>query len=211
MKALQFTLAILLTLSLFSACKKDSKSGGNAPSSEYYFQGSINGTAVDWEASTTGNGWAVGSGSALSNNAGEISGGITADLTEFPAAEPQLGIEFKTFDKGANGDPEAIFNAFVTTGAWAYASTLDYTVGNKSIVVYYTDSNGTQYSSIGSQSGSSANVVTATPVSGDAYNADPGLKIKLTFNCTLYPVSGTGSSIAITNGEATVFLDDLLD
>src|SRR5579872_7111283 len=186
MKSLRFTPALFLVLSLFSACKKDSNNGSNTSTSEYYFKGTLNGKATDWEATTTGNGWATGSSSSLSNNAGEISGGITALLTNFPAQQPQLGIEFKTFDKGANADATTVFNGFVKTGAWAFASTTDYTIGTKSIVVYYTDSSGNQYSSIGSQTGSSANILSVTQVTGDAYNADTGLKIKLTFNCTLY-------------------------
>jgi hypothetical protein len=91
--------------------------------------------------------------------------------------------------------------SFVKAGALAYASTTDYTIGAKSIVVYYTDGSGNQYSTIGSQTGSSFNVISVTPVTGDAYNADSGLKIKLTFNCILYPFSGTGSSITIANGR----------
>jgi hypothetical protein len=119
-------------------------------------------------------------------------------------------IEFKTFNKGANDDAAIVFNNFVNTGNWAFANTLDYTIGTRSIVIYYTDNSGKQYSSVGSQSGSSANVATVTPVTASVYNSDPGLKIKLTFNCKLYPLDGIGSVITVTNTEATVFLDDLL-
>lgn len=210
MKVIKITLALFLILSLFSACKKESKNGGNTPTSEYYFKGNLNGKATDWEATTTGTGWAAGSRATLSNDAGDISGGITALLTDIPSQQPQFGIEFKTFNKGVDADVTTVFNSFVKTGTWAYASTNDYTIGTKSLVIYYTDSNGNQYSSIGSQTGSGANVLSVTQVTGDAYNIDAGLRIKLTFNCTLYPVSGTGSAITIANGEATVFLDNLL-
>jgi hypothetical protein len=77
-------------------------------------------------------------------------------------------------------------------------------------VIYYTDIAGKQYNTIGAQTGSAANVAAVTPVTGSVYNSDAGLKIKLTFNCTLYPTDGTGNSLKITNTEATVFLDDLL-
>jgi hypothetical protein len=146
----------------------------------------------------------------LPNNQGDISGGITALVSANPGLQPQLGIEFKTIDKGPNADAVTVFNSFVDTGAWAYAATLNYAIGTKSIVIYYTGNAGKQYNSIGAQNGSNANVIAVTPVPGSVYNSDSGLKIKLTFNCTLYPTDGTGNSLKITNTEATVFLDDLL-
>jgi hypothetical protein len=213
MKTIKIILILSLWITLFSACKKDSNNNGKSSTStaEYYFKGSLNGTATDWEATITGTGWTAGSSAALVNDQGDISGGITAELTYFPAQQQVFGIEFKTFDKGPDADAATVFNGFVQAGAWAYASTTDYIKATKSIVIYYTDSNGNQYSTIGSQTGSTANVVSAIQVTGDAYNSDAGLKIKMTFTCTLYPVSGAGGSIKITNGEATMFLDDLLN
>jgi len=210
MKIVRIIVTILLGVTMLPACKKGSKKD-NSPSSEYYFIGTVNGSAVNWEASTTGDGWAAGSSAELPNDQGEISGEITALLTHYPGGHPQLGIEFKTFDKKAdNDDAAAYFNSFVTTGSWAFSNTTDYTIGDKSVVIYYLDSNGKQYNSIGSQTGSNINIISATPTSGDAYNVDSGLKIKLSLNCTLYPVDGTGSSIKITNGQVTVFLDDMI-
>jgi hypothetical protein len=165
---------------------------------------------LNWQVPADGSTYVVGSSSSLGNYQDNISGGITSLVSASAGFQPQLGIEFKTFNKGENEDATTVFNNFVYTGNWAFASTLDYTAGAKSIVIYYTDISGNQYSSIGSQSGSSFNVVTVTPVTGSVYNIDPGLKIKLTFNCKLYPVSGTGSAMAVINTEATVFLDKLL-
>jgi hypothetical protein len=210
MKTFKFILSLFFALSLFSACKKDSKKGGISPTSVYYFIGKINDTAVNWEATTTPDGWGVGSSAALTNNLGEISGGITALFADFPAELPQLGIEFKTFDKKPNDDSETVLKSFVTTGSWTFSNNKTYTIGDKSTVVYYTDNNGKQYNSIGSQTGSSMTVISVVAVSADAYNSDPGINIKLNLTCTLYPVTGVGDPIKITNGQATVFLDDML-
>ena len=211
MKALKLPLALFLILALFSACKKEAKKTGISPTSLYYFIGTINGNAVNWEATTTADGWGVGSSAALINNGGEITGGITALFADFPAQQPQLGIEFKTFDKKSADDAATVLKSFVTTGSWTFSSNKsDYTVGDKSVVVYYTDSNGNQYNSIGSQTGSSIDVISTVAVSADAYNSNSGLNIKLNLSCTLYPVSGTGDPVKITNGQTTVFLDDAL-
>jgi hypothetical protein len=210
MKAIKLTTALFLVLCLFSMCKKDSKNSSNTPNQTYYVKGTLNGQAWNWQVPADGSTYVVGSSSSLGNYQGTISGGITALVSASAGFQPQLGIEFKTFNKGEDDDATTVFNNFVNTGNWAFASTLNYTVGTKSIVVYYTDNAGNQYSSTGSQSGSSFNVVTVTPVTGSVYNSDSGLKIKVTFNCKLYPVSGTGSAITITNTEATVFLDNML-
>jgi len=210
MKIVRIIAVLLLGAMMLSACKKDAKKN-STPTSEYYFIGTVNGSAVNWEASTTGDGWAAGSSAELPNDQGEIYGEITALLTHYPGGHPQLGIEFKTFDKKADNDDAAgYFNSFVTTGSWAFSNTTDYPIGDKSVIITYLDENGKQYNSIGSQTGSSANVISSTPTSGDAYNVDSGLKIKLTLNCTLYPVDGTGNPIKITNGQGIVFLDNMI-
>lgn len=211
MQIIKLTTALFLMLCLFSMCKKDSSpKNNNTSNSEYYVKGTLNGQPWNWNVPADQSGYVVGSSSILPNNQGVISGGITALVSSASNVQPQLGIEFKTFTKNENDDAATIFNNFVTTGAWTYASTLAYVSGTKSVVIYYTDSNGKTYSSIGAQSGSSLNVVSSTPVSGSVYNSDPGLKIKLTFNCKLYPTDGTGNTLTITNTEATVFLDDML-
>jgi hypothetical protein len=142
MKTIKIILVLLLTASLFSACKKDSNKKGStstSPTSAYYFKGSLNGTATDWEATTTGTGWTAGSSAATVNDQGDISGGITAELTYFPAQQQVFGIEFKTFDKGPNDDAATVFNSFVQAGTWAYASTTDYIKNTKSIVILLSD------------------------------------------------------------------------
>ncbi|MGN6637313.1 MAG: hypothetical protein ACTHJ8_00260, partial [Mucilaginibacter sp.] len=178
--------------------------------SEYYIKGTLNGQVWNWQVPTDLSGYVVGSSAAVSNDQGTISGGLTALVSAASGLQPQFGIELKTFTKKEDEDAPAIFNAFVTTGSWTYANTLDYTTGTKSVVVYYTDSNGKTYSSIGSQSGSSMSIISAKPVPGSVYNSDSGLKVKLTFSCKLYPTDGTGNTLTITNTEATVFFDEQL-
>ena len=208
MKTIKLITTLFFALCLFSMCKKDSKKD-TTPNSVYYVKGTLNGQAWNWQVPADQSGYVVGSSSSLSNNQGYILGGVTA-LVSASGFQPQLGIEFKTFNKGPNDDATTVFNNFVTTGAWDYSNTPNYTVGTKSIIIHYTDNAGKQYSSIGEQSGSGANVSVVTPVTGSVYNSDPGLKIKLTYNCTLYPVDGTGNSLTVGNTEATVFLDNLL-
>ena len=210
MKSARLAIVLFLTISLFSMCKKDSKKDSNTSNSVYYVRGTLNGQAWNWQVPADQNTYVVGSSSILPNDQGTISGGITALVSAYPGFQPQLGIEFKTFKRGPDDDAPTVFNSFVTAGAWAYSGTLDYTIGTKAVVIYYTDNTGKQYTSIGAQSGSSFKVESATPVMGDIYNSDPGLRIKLTFNCVLYPRDGTGNAMTITNTEATVFLDDLL-
>ena len=211
MKATKITTILFLILCFFSMCKKDSKKDADNANGVYYVRGTLNGQALNWQVPANGNDWVVGSRGRIGNDMGHIIGGITALVSGYPGFKPQLGVEFKTFHRLPDGDGEAAFNNFVTTGAWTYTNNEDYVVGKKEFAIYYMDSAGKEYSSIpGAQSGSTANIISATPVSGSVYNADSGLKIKLTFSCTLYPVDGTGSSIKINITDATVFLDNLI-
>ena len=208
MKATKLTVALFLVLGLFSMCKKDAKKDSSTTNTVYYVKGTLNGQSWNWRVPADQSGYVIGSASYMSYYQGGLSGGIAALVSAGNGIQPRFGIEFKTFVKGPNDDGPTVFKNFVTTGTWAYASTRDYTIGTKAIVVYYTDNTGKQYSSIGTQSGSSLNVISVTPVTGSVYNADSGLQIKLTFNCTLYPIDGTGNALTITNTEATVFLDE---
>jgi hypothetical protein len=211
MKTPKLIALLFLVLCLFSMCKKDPKTPPATTNGEYYVRGTLNGQALNWQVTADqSSSWVVGSSAALSNDQGDISGGITALVSANAGFVPQLVIEFKTIHKTQNEDFATAFNSFVNTGTWTYSNSLDYVIGTKSIVIYYTDSTGKQYATIGTQSGSSANVISVTPVAGSVYNSDSGLKIKLTFNCILYPTDGTGGSLKITNTEATVFLDGML-
>jgi hypothetical protein len=128
----------------FSMCKNDS----NTPNQTYYVKDTLNGQAWNWQVPAHQSTYVVGSSSSLSNNQGNISGGITALVSASTGFQPQLGIEFKTFNKGPNDDATTVFNNFVNIDSWVYSNTTNYTIGTKSIVVYYTDNTGKQYSSI---------------------------------------------------------------
>jgi hypothetical protein len=144
MKSIKLTAALFLVLSLFSMCKKDAKKNAAKTNGVYYVNGILNGQAWNWQVAAAQSGYVVGSSSVLPNNQGDISGGITALVSADPGFQPQLGIEFKTIDKGPNADAATVFNSFVNTGAWTYAATLNYAIGTKSIVIYYTDNAGKQ-------------------------------------------------------------------
>ncbi|MBS1521958.1 MAG: hypothetical protein JST50_13235 [Bacteroidetes bacterium] len=213
MKTIKLAVVLVLIASLFSMCKKDSKNDNTTtPTTEYYVQGTLNHQAWNWPVPADGSGYLVGTRGALSNDQGTITGGITALVSGNNGSfQPQLGIEFKTISKPMDSDAATVLSNFITTGSWAFSSSSsDYTVGNKSVVIYYTDNTGKQYSSIGSQSGTNFMVESKTAVSGSIYNTDPGLKVKVSFSCILYPIDGTGGVLAAEDVEATVFLDQTL-
>jgi len=209
MKTIKLAVVLVLVASLFPMCKKDSKKTTSPSNTEYYVQGTLNHQPLNWQIPADGSSYTIGSSGALSNNQGTITGGITA-LVSGPGLHPQLGIEFKTISKPMGSDAATVLSNFLTTGSWTYASDLNYTAGTKSVVVYYTDNTGTQYSSIGAENGVNMTVESVTPVSGSVYNVDPGFKVKLSFSCILYPVNGQGGVIAAENVEATVFVDQTL-
>jgi hypothetical protein len=205
---LLFVAAILL---LFSACSKKSNDApkNTAPviTATYYFQGTLNGQLTTWQVTNGVTGFVAGSSPNATTSLGVVSG-ITA-LLSAATGTLQFGVEFRTFQVTAGQDITAYFNGFVNTGAWTYATTSAYTPGTKAIAIYYTDSQGNGYSSIGAQSGSSANVISISQVAA-TIDTNEALSIELTFNCTLYPISGTGSNITLTNGKASVLLEDIL-
>jgi len=210
MKTAKLIITLFLVACLFSMCKKDSKKDTNSSNTEYYVQGTLNGQKWNWQVPADGTGYVVGSSSSLSNNQGVISGGVTTLVSGNGGYQPQLGVEFKTINKPMGSDAATVLSNFLTAGSWTYASDLAYTVGTKSVVVYYTDNNGKQYSSIGTQNQVSLNVLSVAPVTGSVYNANPGFKINLSFSCVLYPTDGTGGVLAAENVQATVFLDQTL-
>ena len=213
MKTIKLAVVLVLVASLFTMCKKDSKKDPttNTPTTEYYVKGTLNHQGWNWSVPADGSGYVVGSQGALGNDQGTITGGIrpliSANNSSF---QPQLGVEFKTIAKPIDSDAATVLSNFLTTGSWSYASNLNYTVGTKSVVVYYTDSSGKQYSSIGAQGGSILTIQSVTAVPGSVYNIDPGFKVKLIFSCVLYPVDGTGGALPAENVETTMFVDQTL-
>jgi len=211
MKTKNFTLLFLVAISLLSACKK-SQQGPTQPTitATYYLKGTLNGQPLLWQAATDNSlGYIAASSAALELDKGVTTGVMTAYLAGPEAKPPGLAFEFGTFQVNSSQDVTAYFDSFVNTGAWTYAVSENYTVGAKAIILRYTDPQGKEYWSIGSQSSGSLNVLGATPMQALPGQLK-GLKIKLAFSCTLYPKDGTGSSLSLTNAEATVLLTDLL-
>jgi hypothetical protein len=221
MKAASTATILLLTISIFSACKNDpvdysvkntaGTTGGTTTTvtSDLYFKGSLNGTAFNWAVTDGLTGWVTGSASALSTDKGDVTGSLIALISASTTLQPQIGIQFSTYFVASGNDKLTYFNSFVTTGAWALATNNSQTVGTKAIIMQYTDSKGKAYTSIGTQTGASVNIVSATPVAATP-GVNASLKIKLTINCALYPVDNTGGPLLLSNGEATLMLENLL-
>ncbi|HMG11123.1 MAG TPA: hypothetical protein VK609_21565 [Mucilaginibacter sp.] len=173
---------------------------------DYYFKGTLNGQALNWQETNGLDGWVTGSASATSNDQGEITGSLTALLTDSKELKPQLGVEIGMFHALPNDDKSAVFKAFVKTGSWNFGTDHD-AVDAKFVSITYLDSQGNLYSSAkGAQTGS-INIASITSVPAEI-GREEGLKIKLTFSCTLYPIEGTGASLTLTNAEATVWLEN---
>jgi hypothetical protein len=209
---IKFTLLFVAAVLFFSACKKSDTPKTTTPAitATYYFQGTLNGQVTTWQITDGVTGYVTGSSANITSNQNVVTGGLTASVSAAAGLVPQIGIEFRTFQfDNSQGVPTTYFDGFVNTGDWTFATTSTYTAGTKAIAVYYTDSQGNAYSSIGAQSGSSANVISVSQVAATLFTNE-SLQIKLTFNCILYPVSGTGSNITLTNGQASVLLEDLL-
>jgi hypothetical protein len=222
MKKTNLTQLFVIVVLFFTSCKKDNsatKPGSTTTTSTtttsttitstYYLKGTLNGQDLIWQVADGPQDYVTGSSSSLSRAQGVTTGGLTALLSASTGLQPQLGIEFRTLQVDYTQDYPTYFNAFVNTGTWVYAANNNYTAGAKAIAIYYTDAQGKAYSSIGSQTGSSANVASVTAIPAQL-GSNESLKIKLTFSCKLYPADGTGSTLSITNADATVLLEDLL-
>src|SRR6185503_13046688 len=115
MKTIKLAVVLVLVASLFTMCKKDSKKYVDPTNTEYYVRGNLGQQSLNWQVPADGSGYAVGSGSAVSNDQGNITGGITA-LVSGTGLRPQLGIEFKTISKPMDTDAATALSGFITTG-----------------------------------------------------------------------------------------------
>jgi len=207
MKNLNLIFLSIITLFFFSACKKD-KNPDKSPTNQYYIKGTLNNSLIDWEVTDDNTNWITATASQGSNNQGVFTGSLTAQIYAAKGYQPLIGIDFRTLYLSYEDDKTAYFNGFVTTGSWNFASTPFYNKGSKSVIVYYTDSQGNPYSSVGAQAGS-LKVVSVTRIPAILVNNE-ALKIKVAFSCTLYPLSGTGSTVTLTNVDATMYMEDLI-
>jgi hypothetical protein len=230
MKTLNLVAAIAVSIFCFSGCKLDkpdfsnvitnssstnTTSGGNSwgnITAPYYFKGTLGGQSILWQVDPNSYNvdYAVGSASSISNDKGNESGALIATISAGQTMQPEFGVEFRTFQVNTSQDIHAYFNTFVNTGAWAFAtSTSDLSSNAKTIVIDYTDAKGNQYWSVGPQTGNSITVVSVTQIPA-GLGVNESLKIKLTFSCKLYPVTGSGNAITLSNVEATLRLEDML-
>jgi hypothetical protein len=238
MKTSTFTLFLVSIVLFFSACALDKPvlpksatsttgtgttgtgttgtgSGTNTGgSSGYYFKGTLASQAFDWEVSNDNlSNWITGSESSLFVFEKQESGPLIAD---FGAAannqQPEFQIEFYRFtvDSAASAQTKSTaFNSFIKPGSWSLATTYGLVDSTKTLVIDYTDVNGTKYYSAGPQPTKTANIISVTSVPADA-NDNESLKIKIAFTCTLYATDGSGKTIQLNNVDATVRLENLL-
>jgi hypothetical protein len=177
-----------------------------ASTGDYYLKGTLNGQALNWQETDGFDGWVTGSASATSNDQGEITGSLTALLTDSKQLKPQFGVEIGMFHALPNDDKSVVFKSFVKTGTWNFGTDHD-AADAKFVSITYVDNQGNLYTSAkGAQTGS-VNIASITSVPAEI-GREEGLKIKLTFSCTLYPIDGTGTSLTLTNAEATVWLEN---
>ena len=219
MKISKFAPLLIVTILFLSACTLDppifpkttsSSRTTTTTKSGYYLKGTLNNQAVDWEVTDNITGWLSGSNSEMTTDSqGDISGGLSAAIVASAGLEPEIQIEFHTFQVAAGGDKSAYFHSFITTGPWIFAASSNIPVTPQTLVIDYIDDAGKAYTSEGMQTGNSANIVSVTPIAATGSSAE-SLKIKLTFNCNLYPIDGSSGTITLTNAEATVKLEDRL-
>jgi hypothetical protein len=175
---------------------------------EYYFKGTLNGQNLTWQTTDGVKGWVIGSAAATSNNAGDITGSLSALISQAQTLNPQIGVEFGTYHVLPTDDKKTIFNTFIQIGALAFGTDHN-AIGVKFINITYTDSQGNFYTSAtGAQTGSSVNIISVTQVPATLGSGET-LKIKLTFNCKLYSIDAL-PALTLTNAEATVSLENLL-
>jgi hypothetical protein len=217
----KFTLFLFLIISLFSCQKpivfpegagpgETAKPGSGTETTEgaiYYVKGNLDGAAVSWIIKDEFNSkWAAGTsarslrdkGVAVGYNGGSISL-ITTDPRDY---FPRVTIEFGTTKVNFDDDMYSYLKSFLTTGNWNYAPTTDYVIDTKSVIINYTDKVGKEYSSCGAQTGT-LKVVSTTLLPATLGRLD-GLKVKVEFECKLYPQDGIGNIINFTNAEALI-------
>jgi hypothetical protein len=199
----------------FPACKKSSvsptkknNSDSTSTNSTYYFKGTINGVALNWQVNNSTI-WGIGGDSRGSTDQGVFTGEIGTSIEATNGGQQGFFVNFRTYQVNYDADLDSYFNDFVKTGTWAFVATDEYVAGTKAIDIGYRDSTGNYYTSIGPQPGNSINISSVTDTT-EAGGLLKSLKIKLAFNCTLYATDGTGKSLPLTNVNATIRLDNML-
>lgn len=178
---------------------------------DYYFAGTLNGKKLSWNVTDNLSGWVIGSSSTVANNnTGYLQGGLGFLLSASEIFKPQLSIEFDYVNLRVDADKIAYLKNFITTGDWLLATKdVDFQPGKKVIVIHYADASGMECSSLGAQTGGNAKVSSVTYIPPQPGIKD-AFKIKLTFNCVLYPVNSIGAPLTLADGKAVIKLGNSL-
>jgi hypothetical protein len=209
-----YLIVILLAVISFPSCKKSSSVENNTTPiiGEYYFKGTLNDQALSWQGTDDFSGYVTGVGSIFTTDQkGNRTGGLTALFSAHNTTfQPQLGVEFRTYYYNYDAkDIPSYFAGFLAVGSIPLLITNTYAVNTKTLVINYTDAQGKTYNSIGAQSVTNANIVSIASVPAQ-FGRSESLKIKLTFSCKLYPSFTGGSTLNLTDAEATIRLEDFL-
>ena len=197
MKILRLAILSTLIVALFAGCKGfspvDLDGLGGTPG-EYYFKGTIDGKQIDWKASMTSlSGYVTGSGYSGTS--------AYALIGKMPYLTPQINLQFTANPSSTD------FNSAVVPGDIQLATEVFPEDTKQWLQIHYIDNDGKAYSSVDENQTGTATVLSVTPIAANGLHSRM-LKIKVVFTCMLYPTDG-GDSISLTNGEATLQVEDL--
>jgi len=197
MKILKLAIFSTLIVALFAGCKGFSPAfdldGLGGTPGEYYFKGTVDGKQVDWKSS-------VNSLSGFVPGSGYSGGTVFALIGKMPQLQPQINLQFTANPNSSD------FNSAVVPGAISLATDVFPDNTKQWLQINYIDDNGKNYSSVDQGQNGTATVLSVTKIAANSLHGRE-LKIKVVFNCTLYPLDGT-NSISLTNGEATLQVED---
>jgi hypothetical protein len=178
---------------------------------EYYVKGTLNGQAVNWVESYDANGYLTGDALDAIRDQGKVTAAISALFSGTGTHTQALNIQFETLNYSETDNKTTLFSSFLTTGAWPYATAPEHLAGKRVTVNYSLPGTGgsNSYSTRGDQSGNTFTVVSVTQVAAKA-GADAYAKIKITFSCKLYPITGVGTPITFSNVEAVLNISNIL-
>jgi hypothetical protein len=223
----QLAVLLVVLIPFLSACKNDapdfnnpdnykftSTTGGGKTDltpGEYYVKGTLNGQAINWIESYDANGYLTGVALDAIRDQGKVNGAISALFSGTGNNIQALNIQFETLNYLETDNKTTLFAGFLTTGVWPYASSAGHLAGKHVTVGYSLPGTGgsNTYSTRGDQSGNTFTVVSVTQVPAKA-GEDAYAKIKITFSCKLYPITGVGTPITFTNVEAVLNISNIL-
>lgn len=224
-------LSVIAFALFFSACKNDppdfnnpanyisgtvttGTSGGGKTDftpGEYYVKGTLNEKAVNWVESYDANGYLTGNALDAIRDQGKVTAAISALFSGTGNNVQALNIQFETLSYLETDNKTTLFTGFLTTGVWPYAVSNEHLAGKRVTVNYSLPGTGgsNTYSTRGDQTGNTFTVVSVTQVPAKS-GSDAYAKIKVTFSCKLYPITGVGTPITFNNVEAVLNISNTL-